>query len=83
MKDVTHLSYLETFAPACILLAGHGPDWQNHHKLGRDVPVPDRLLETLCPGLEELCEEFPGRLDLFKYLMTVLIQVKYLLFRGN
>ena len=32
MKDVTHLSYLEPFPPACILLAGHGPDWQHHHR---------------------------------------------------
>lgn len=75
MKDVTHLSYLETFTPACILLAGHGPDWQNHHKMGRDIPVPDELLEALCPGWQDLCEEFPRRLDLFMYLMTTLIQV--------
>lgn len=75
MNDTTHLDYLESFVPAAILLAGHGPDWQNHHKIGRDVEVPCELLETLCPGLEQVMESFPGKLVLFKHLMVLMIQV--------
>ena len=75
MSDTTHLDYLESFVPAAILLAGHGPDWQNHHRIGRDVQVPDELLTTLCPGLPHLMEAYPGKLHLFKHLMVVMIQV--------
>lgn len=75
MKDTTHLDYLESFVPAAILLAGHGPDWQNHHRIGRDVPVSPGLLEALCPGLPQLMEAHPGKLVLFKHLMGLLIQV--------
>ena len=75
MNDTTHLDYLESFVPAAILLAGHGPDWQNHHRIGRAVQVPDELMEALCPGLPHLMETYPGKLHLFKHLMVVMIQV--------
>ena len=77
MNDTTHLDYLESFVPAAILLAGHGPDWQNHHRLGRDVEVPGALLEALCPGLEELMQVYPGKLVIFRHLMVCLIQVLF------
>ncbi len=75
MSDTTHLDYLESFVPAAILLAGHGPDWQNHHRIGRDVQVPDELMEAVCPGLAHLMEAYPAKLHLFKHLMVVMIQV--------
>ena len=75
MNDTTHLDYLETYVPGAIQLAGHGPDWRHHHRIGRDVAVPDELMEALCPGLPLLMEAFPSRLNLFHHLMLLLIQV--------
>ena len=75
MNDTTHLDYLESYVPGAIQLAGHGPDWRHHHRIGRDVAVPHELVEALCPGLSLLMETFPDRLDLFRHLMLLLIQV--------
>lgn len=75
MNDTTHLDYLESYVPGAIQLAGHGPDWRHHHRIGRDVAVPDELLEALCPGLPLLMDAFPHRLQLFHHLMLLLIQV--------
>ena len=75
MNDTTHLDYLESYVPGAIQLAGHGPDWRHHHRIGRDVAVPDALLDALCPGLTLLMETFSARLHLFKHLMLLLIQV--------
>ena len=75
MNDTTHLDYLESYVPGAIQLAGHGPDWRHHHRIGRDVAVPHQLVEALCPGLSLLMETFPDRLHLFRHLMLLLIQV--------
>lgn len=75
MNDTTHLDYLESYVPGAIQLAGHGPDWRHHHRIGRDVAVPGALLHALCPGLTLLMDTFPGQLDFFKHLMLLLIQV--------